>query len=135
MKHTLVKWDARVGFLMKAYLSTSLPRSPPLLPQLDYPAQHTNKDIRVNTPLMRFINDDYRVLVQEEVVCEFTEEHTVGHKLDRCLRGDRRVVPNLVRHLGGGERKFVADTRSHGNGSNSARLGDTDHARVIYRIQ
>jgi len=67
--------DLRSGCWMREWtdLGTLLLLLPPLLTQFDYSTQNADEDVRVDAPLMSFVNDDHRVLGQQEVCREFSE--------------------------------------------------------------
>lgn len=99
-KHEFVDHQSmrkRINEHGKTHLDAVLAIAPEVLAQLDNSAKNTDENVCVDTPLVRLINADDGVFVEEEVARELAEKDAIRHELDARLRRSCRVVPNLVR--------------------------------------
>lgn len=71
--------------------------SPEFLSKLDHAGQRTNQHVGIDASLVGFVDDDYAVAGQKEVVRQLSEQYTVGHELDTCSRRGGSIVTDLVR--------------------------------------
>jgi hypothetical protein len=119
--------------LMKTHLGSLLPSLPLRLPQLRNSTQHSDQNVRVNSPLVRFIDDHHAVLREEEIGSKFAEENTVRHEDElRVWRGSRGVTDAMGNEgRVGSEAEFCADTSRRRECGDSSRLSDRDHAGVV----
>jgi hypothetical protein len=117
-----------------AYLDALLARLPLRFPQLRNSTQDTDEHVGVDTTLVCLVDDDDTVLGEEEVGGEFAEKNTVGHEDELSVgRGGRGVTDAMSDEGGiGGEAKLSADTCRGREGGDSSRLGDGDHAGVVW---
>ena len=91
--------------------------------------QIAEQKIDIQRTLMRLVNDDGVVGIQEFVTLRFGEQNAVGHQLDetvlRTFLGEAHLEADALAHL---LAQLFGDARGHAAGGDPARLGVTDQA-------
>ena len=99
--------------------------------QWDDARQESDENVRVEVALVRLVQQDDRVVLEQKVGGDRLEQHTVGHELDRGRLADGRIEPDLVGDLGHRQRQLGRDARRHRDRSDTARLRHANHARMV----
>ncbi len=56
--------------------------------------RRTYQNVRVHVPLVCLVENNDRVLAQQKVLLDLSQQNTIGHELDaRVLRHTRSVIP------------------------------------------
>lgn len=117
------------------YSDSLLAFPPEVLPELDNSREDSDQNVRVDSSLVGLIDTDHRVILQQEVPSQLSQQDSVRHELDARLRRGRCVVTNLVRDPGGRQVQLLGNSKRSRHGGNSTRLSDSDHARVVCRVR
>ena len=65
------------------------------LPLGDDPGEESDEDVGEDGPLVSLVDDDGRVLGQQEVSLDLPQQHAVSHELDTSLVSHRAFKPDL----------------------------------------
>ena len=102
-------------------------------PELRAPGQDalqvTEQEVDVEAALVRLVDDQGVVLVEQTVALNLRQQYAVGHQLDAGLGPDVVVEPHLVAdHRPGLALQLLGDARGQAAGGDAPRLGVTDTA-------
>jgi hypothetical protein len=87
------------------------------------------QEVDVQRPLVRLVDDDRVVLVQEPFALRFRQQDAVGHQLDVRLRLRRVGEADLETDVAAQRRiEFLGNPRGHRAGGDPPRLGMTDQS-------
>ena len=90
-------------------------------------AQVTEQKVNVQTALMRLVNDDGVIGVEQRVCLRFGQQNAVGHQLDGSITPKAILKTHLVPdHLTGCGVEFFGNALGHAAGGNTSRLGVAD---------
>ena len=97
-------------------------------------AQVTQQEVDVQAALVRLVNDEGVVGVQQRVGLGFRQQNTVGHQLDGRIPAQAVLKPHLEAHHVT-ERGFqlLGNAFGHAAGRNAARLGMANHLGALTR--
>ena len=94
-----------------------------------YPLEVAQKKINVDGSLVRFVNDDRVVALQQGIGLRFGQQNAVGHQFDGRSRHRLVGKANLIAHdFTDFAFKFRCDAFSNGTCSNATRLRVSDQA-------
>ena len=89
-----------------------------------YLLQIAQQKVNVQASLVRLVNDDGVVGLQERVGLRLGQQDAIGHQLDRCISGQFVLKPHLeTHHLAQGRLHFLGNPLGHRGGGDAARLG------------
>jgi len=90
--------------------------------------EQTEQDVRVQTTLVRLIDDDHTILAQQEVMLDLFEQNTFGHHLDLRVALDLAVVTDLISNQSGTfSVELLRYTLGGRHGCDTTRLCHSDH--------
>ncbi|KAI6751688.1 hypothetical protein HG531_006384 [Fusarium graminearum] len=97
--------------------------------KLDNSAEHTNKNIRIGTSFVSFVNNNGGVFLEGDVLCNLTHQHTISHELDRSFRLHCALKTNLISDRSRFVAKFLSNSLRHTDCGDSTGLRDADKTR------
>ena len=95
-------------------------------------AQVAQQKVDVQRALVRFVDDDGVIGVEQRIGLRLSQQDAIGHQLDRCVFGESVLKPHLeAHHIAQWRLQFFSNALGHAGGGNAARLGMSDQLAAL----